>query len=274
MASDEVVHALFVPPAGAEAPEVDWICVKRFEGGGVVTAPRVYSGAELADLECLIALFGGGDYELIALAGPAHARVETGRQRVRVYGESKALGAGPPPGGGGGVAAVGGAASLAAVVGALGAVLGPVIAEMVRAGAARDAAMMAALSNSQGGGLRDLVPLLGQLGGGGGGLKLADVKQIVDMVNGGDAALGPAEKGLLGVLEGAARVMTMVETTKASGAVGGSVAAPPTGYVQVPGAPNVWVPRGTEVVVDDGQPARTPLTVVRGPAEGGPVSGG
>lgn len=69
------------------APLVTEILVQRVEQGKKVTCPRAFRGEELLSLVDLCALYGGGEYELIA----KHAGRITARRRYTISGPSKPM---------------------------------------------------------------------------------------------------------------------------------------------------------------------------------------
>lgn len=87
-------HALF--PATEDEPDppdVERIHVTRFEKGGQVWCPRVFSAEELSGLDSIYELFGGGSYEVIGRSSKNKdgRNLISGRRRYQIPGPPKAL---------------------------------------------------------------------------------------------------------------------------------------------------------------------------------------
>jgi hypothetical protein len=83
-------HPLF-PPAdeGDEGPDVGFIHVVRHEGGQPAWCTYLFTAEELVGLDQIYALFGGGNYELVARTTSKGGFVA--RVRYRIEGPSKPL---------------------------------------------------------------------------------------------------------------------------------------------------------------------------------------
>ncbi len=86
-------HPLFPTEGPEEEPiEVEFIGVRRFQGGALVTAPRMFEATELDSLEGLFDLYGGGTYELEARhGGQSQKQHYSARRRYTLPGPSKPL---------------------------------------------------------------------------------------------------------------------------------------------------------------------------------------
>lgn len=96
------VHPLFPLREGEERddyPQIGWIHVTRYEAGGQVWAPRLFTNAELTDQSDITQMFGGGRYELVARDPEKTSIVR--REAYNLAGPARPLsvdtGAGTPP---------------------------------------------------------------------------------------------------------------------------------------------------------------------------------
>lgn len=248
------VHGLFVPAAGAVPAEVEWIVVRRCDGGQWKTHVRTFPASEIADAESLVGQFGGGDYELIGLAGPPHARRETVRRRESFAGPWKPLGAGDHQAG-----------QVQPVAAAPSGGGNEVLVALINSQATTNAALMTAIAGGRGldPGLVALVsPVVEKLvSGGSGGFGVKELKDVLALVNGaGVLGGGIGERAVVGLVEGVGRALNVhadVQQRKVSGPEQVQRGAPagktvqaggrelvPVEFVPHPTVEGAYVPRG------------------------------